>query len=111
MNSATSKITKLTGCSYKQYKFVNKFEDWTRENFPGSPLSMSLWAVSEYTQIVEEVLVYPFESFMAEFGGALGLFLGFSFLGAVSMLQTLARAILAMVRTNKHEDESLPNKE
>ena len=59
---------------------MNKFEDWTRENFPGSPLSMSLWAVSEYTQIVEEVLVYPFESFMAEFGGALGLFLGVSFM-------------------------------
>ena len=41
---------------------------------------MSLWAVSEYTQIVEEVLVYPFQSFMAEFGGALGLFLGVSFM-------------------------------
>ena len=29
---------------------------------------------------MEEVLVYPFESFMAEFGGALGLFLGVSFM-------------------------------
>ena len=84
MNSVTSKITKLTGCkrpcSYKQYKFVNKFEDPTRENSPGSPLSMRLWAVSEYTQVVEEVLVYPFGSFVAEFGGALGLFLGVSFM-------------------------------
>ena len=85
MNSATSKITKLTGCnrpcSYKQYKFVNKFEDSTRsKNSLGSSLSMGLWAVSEYTQIEEEFLVYPFESFMAEFGGALGLFLGVSFM-------------------------------
>ena len=100
MNSATSKITKLTGCnrpcSYKQYKFVNKFEDWTRENFPGSPLSMSLWAVSEYTQIVEEVLVYPFESFMAEFGGALGLFLGVSFMtiwDGISSVISLGKAV------------------
>ena len=28
----------------------------------------------------EEEFVYPFVSFVAEFGGALGLFLGFSFL-------------------------------
>ena len=28
----------------------------------------------------EETLLYPFESFLAELGGALGLFLGFSFL-------------------------------
>ena len=61
-------------------KFLNKFEDSTRENSPEIPLSMGLWAVSEYTQIVEEVLVYPFESFVAEFGGALGLFLGVSFM-------------------------------
>ena len=27
----------------------------------------------------EETLLYPFESFLAELGGALGLFLGFSF--------------------------------
>ena len=30
--------------------------------------------------IKEETLLYPFESFLAEFGGSLGLFLGFSFL-------------------------------
>ena len=30
-------------------------------------------------EIHEEVPVYPFESFLAEVGGALGLFLGFSF--------------------------------
>ena len=35
---------------------------------------------SRKTQIEEEVLLYPFTSFVAEFGGALGLFLGFSFM-------------------------------
>ena len=29
-------------------------------------------------EVHQEVLVYPFESFLAEVGGALGLFLGFS---------------------------------
>ena len=35
------------------------------------------------TEIVvhEEALLYPTESFLAEVGGALGMFLGFSFLG------------------------------
>ena len=31
--------------------------------------------------VKEEKYVYPLESFVAEFGGCLGLFLGFSFLG------------------------------
>ena len=30
--------------------------------------------------VKEETLLYPFESFLAEFGGSLGLFLGFSFM-------------------------------
>ena len=30
--------------------------------------------------IKEETLLYPFQSFLAESGGSLGLFLGFSFL-------------------------------
>ena len=100
MNSAASKITKVTGCNrpcnYKQYKFLNKFEDSTRENSPDIPLSMGLWAVSEYTQIEEEVLVYPFESFMAEFGGALGLFLGVSFMtiwDGISSVISLGKAV------------------
>ena len=29
---------------------------------------------------IKEVIIYPMESFVAEFGGALGLFLGFSFM-------------------------------
>ena len=31
--------------------------------------------------VKEEALMYPLTSFVAEVGGALGLFLGFSFLG------------------------------
>ena len=49
-----------------------------------------LWAVSKYTQSEEEVLVYPFQSFIAEFGGSLGLFLGFSFMTIWDGLKSLA---------------------
>ena len=34
----------------------------------------------------EEVLVYPVDSLISEFGGALGLFLGFSFLGLATTI-------------------------
>ena len=35
----------------------------------------------------EEEYVYPLDSFLAEFGGALGLFLGFSFLMIWDLIQ------------------------
>ena len=37
--------------------------------------------------VMEEEYVYPFDSFIAEFGGALGLFLGFSFLMIWDLIQ------------------------
>ena len=58
---------------------MNKKESNYR-TFPENQISVCLWPVSQYTQVEEEVLVYPFQSFLAEFGGALGLFLGFSFM-------------------------------
>ena len=50
----------------------------------------------------EEVLLFPLDSLVSEFGGALGLFLGFSFLGAVSMMQTFIVFILSMFKSTKH---------
>ena len=37
--------------------------------------------------VMEEEYVYPLDSFIAEFGGALGLFLGFSFLMIWDLIQ------------------------
>ena len=68
-------------CSYKEYKFVNKnLKDLVYYSFPDDQIAFCLWAVSQNTQIEEEVLVYSFESLVAELGGSLGLFLGFSFM-------------------------------
>ena len=56
---------------------------------------MSLEFILSSTDIVSrsEEKIYPFASFVAEFGGALGLFLGFSFImvwdGVKSFIQTL----------------------
>lgn len=52
----------------------------------------------------EEVLLFPFDSLVSEFGGALGLFLGFSFLGAASTLQLWVLAIFTRVKTAKSEE-------
>ena len=51
----------------------------------------------------EEVLLFPFDSLVSEFGGALGLFLGFSFLGAASTMQTWVMSLLSMFKTSKRE--------
>ena len=68
-------------CSYKEYKFVNtNFKELNYIDYPKDQVVFCLWAVSPYTQLEEEVLVFPFQSLMAEFGGSLGLFLGFSFM-------------------------------
>ena len=58
-------------------------------DFPDDRVAICLWAVSKYTQAEEEVLVYPFQSFIAEFGGCLGLFLGFSFMTIWDGLKSL----------------------
>ena len=41
---------------------------------------------SNSVTVREETLLYPFPSFMAEFGGCLGLFLGVSFLSLWEVL-------------------------
>ena len=71
-------ITKITGCKkpcfYKRYNIVQG--ETTSES------DVKFWAASNFTRVEKEQLVYPLSSLVAEFGGTLGLFLGFSFLAA-----------------------------
>ena len=66
----------------KEFKMVD---------YPENQVAICLWAVSKYTQAEEEVLVYPLQSFVAEFGGCLGLFLGFSFMTIWDGLKSLVK--------------------
>ena len=80
-----TQIVKMTGCDqpchFKEYQFVNtNLKEFKMVDYPENQVAICLWAVSKYTQAEEEVLVYPLQSFVAEFGGCLGLFLGFSFM-------------------------------
>ena len=50
--------------------------------------------------IKEEALLYPFDSFLAEFGGSLGLFLGFSFLTMWDILLSILKLIMQKFHKN-----------
>ena len=74
-------VFKLTGCkppcTYLKYVDVAaKGSEWETDN--SSLLYILSFATTQVT-IKREIYIYPFSSFLAEFGGALGMFLGFSF--------------------------------
>ena len=67
----------LKPCSYKKYVLIGEKR---RSTFKSEEFALSLWAVSNSTQVEKEELIYPLSSLVAEFGGTLGLFLGISFM-------------------------------
>ena len=89
-------------CNYNEYKFLNvdmkPDDEWPVDG----QIQYGLWAVTKFTKFEQEILLYPFTSLLAEFGGALGLFLGFSImtiwdgvegiLGYVSLFQCTGKS-------------------
>ena len=63
----------LFPCTYNQYRLMAT--DLTELNQFGATLVYG----SLSTIVLREYLIYPFESLVADFGGTLGLFVGFSF--------------------------------
>ena len=49
-------------------------------------------------QVETEELIYPWQSFVAEFGGALGLFLGFSLMTIWDSLHTVLGSTVSAVK-------------
>ena len=56
------------------------------------PFGISISFSSSSLIVKKEAYVYPFTSFVAEFGGSLGLFLGFSFYGFWDIIIGVAKA-------------------
>jgi hypothetical protein len=75
-------------CQFIQYEVVGQptMLDQSQQGL------MVLMASAEMTELIQTT-VYPFESFLAEFGGALGLFVGFSFLGCFDTFMIVATRI------------------
>ena len=76
-------IKKMTGCSkpcrYKDYKVVNG-PLVSAYDPPAFYLSVELWMATTDVTVEAEVLLYKWQDLVADFGGTLSLFLGFSFM-------------------------------
>ena len=59
---------------------------------------LSVWNTSPYLLIEQEKLVYSVESLVAEFGGTLGLFLGFSFMNLWDVVEIAAAIVPALFK-------------
>ena len=67
----------LKPCHYLKYNIVG---DRLPTSYKSQNFLFSLNSVSNVTFVETELLVYPWTSLVAEFGGSLGLFLGVSFM-------------------------------
>ena len=87
------KLHKHTGCqipcSYNHYSIVGKPMVFKTKAFTYMSLSFASTDISKS----QEVLLYPVESMVSEFGGALGLFLGFSFLGMIDLAKSYCHSL------------------
>jgi len=87
------KVEQMTGCkvpcTYQHYSLIDNPFTMHMGNYSYFTISY----VSTDRTLEEEVLIYPLDSLISEFGGALGLFLGFSFLGFFGALRDLAARI------------------
>jgi hypothetical protein len=94
-------IQRLTGCQlpchYNEYQVVDR-----PVNFDMLNQTIKLVLASKSVLVKTEDLVYPFSSFLAEFGGALGLFLGFSFIMVWDMIRVFLHRFLVRIPTKFH---------
>ena len=69
-------------CKYYRYTKFHEFIAQDEEMIKLNEIWLEIIAASSKVTVMEETLVFPFRTFVAEFGGTLGLFIGFSFMMA-----------------------------
>ena len=68
----------------------------------GSNMSGLMFGYSSNSLVVkEETLIYPLQSFLAEVGGSLGLFLGFSLIGLWDSIVNIVKFLFSKCVENK----------
>ena len=80
-------------CTYREYRLIG---DSQTSSSGAADFLFSLWAVSNDTTVEREVLIYPWTAMVADMGGTLGLFLGFSFMTIWDGAETLVTALHAL---------------
>ena len=98
LGASMSKIFTRTGCfrpcKYKEYVLV---EGPIQSDFISySYFNVEFWMTSTEMTILTEILVYPWTSLMAEFGGTFSLFLGLSVMALWDGIEKLANVIKKM---------------
>ena len=100
---SVSKITKLTGCwkpcQYSKYEIFRKID--SNVDTKGER-SIELILATSHAVEQSEVLLYPAVSFVSEFGGALGLFLGFSFVMVLDAFEIVFTMFCNSVKTTQN---------
>ena len=88
-------IRNITGCikpcNYKEYKIINSFT--TTMKLDEHNCWVTFTSVAPDTRVQTEVILYPVTSYVAEFGGTLGLFLGFSFMSLWDGVEATVSAV------------------
>ena len=83
-------------CYYTEYRFEKVPSDFGHNN---ATHELILWMTTPYVLMETEQYLYPFKSLVADVGGTLGLFLGFSILSLweyVEILMMLVRKIMKL---------------
>merc|ERR1712130_36595 len=87
-------ISNSTGCyppcSYKEYRYTGEANEAGKQF---GTYGYVLWNMSPYVLVETESLLYSIESLVAEFGGTLGLFLGFSFMALWDGLEVMVKIL------------------
>ena len=83
-------------CTYMKYAAVTLGDKSMMYLASEDMMHISMSFASTQITVREEVYTYPFTSFVAEFGGALGLFLGFSFLNLWDFIKFLLAKLLVV---------------
>ena len=70
--------------------------------FRPNSLTIGFQASSDETWVEKEKLIYPLSSLVAEFGGTLGLFIGFSFIGVWDQLGLVGMVLGRKIGGNRN---------
>ena len=92
-NAGLGEIEDISGCLRPCKYLTYEFSDTTTYSHNYAPqlnaTTLEIGLLNPVVTVRKESYLYPFSSFVAETGGTLGLFLGFSFLMAYDELSKL----------------------